>query len=80
MSVSVHVPHAAKDREQNSQGRSPGFWLQTPRILSSHPHVEDSDIPFDTLLTSHSSATAPDFHRLPYYALAPCQGHPVRNT
>ncbi len=37
MDVSVHVPHAAKDREQNSQGRSPGSWLQTQRILSSHP-------------------------------------------
>ncbi len=82
MYVSVHVPHAAKDREQNSQGRSPDFWLQTHYILSSHPQLsyKDSDISFDTLLTSHSSATAPDFHRLPYYALAECQGHPVRIT
>ncbi len=72
MNVSVHVPHVAKDREQNLQGRSPGSWLQTRSILSSHPCVGDSDIPFDRVLTSHSSATAPDFHRLPYYASALC--------
>ncbi len=72
MVVSGHVPHLAKDREQNLQGRSPGFWLQTHSILSSHPDTQDSDIPFNRALTSHSSATAPDFHRLPYYAPALC--------
>jgi hypothetical protein len=30
-------PYNAKDREQSSSGRSPGFWLQTLLISPSHP-------------------------------------------
>jgi hypothetical protein len=30
-------PYNAKDGEQNSSGRSPGFWLQTLLISPSHP-------------------------------------------
>ncbi len=31
MNVSVHVPHAAKDREQNSQGQV--SWLLAPNAM-----------------------------------------------
>ena len=36
----VARPSYAKDREQTSLGRSPGFWLQSLLILPSHSIVE----------------------------------------
>jgi hypothetical protein len=49
----------AKDREQISSGRSPGFWLQSLLIQPSHSFLEQWLHWFhekDEMLTSYSSA------------------------
>ena len=71
-------PYNAKDGEQNSSGRSPGFWLQTLLISPSHPKQDSgfsSHVRGDETLTSYSSATVSDLHRLPYSAETSCHGH-----
>jgi len=71
-------PYNAKDGEQNSSGRSPGFWLQTLLISPSHPKQDSgfsSHVWGDETLTSYSSATASDLHRLPYSAAIRYRGH-----
>ncbi len=61
-------PFDAKERQLTSSGRSPDFWLQALLISPSH-HLQDSGYFLsDKLLTSYSSATVSDFHRLPYSA------------
>jgi|SRR5215467_92328 len=81
INVSVGRSFDAKEREPDNRGnvidslgasgRSPGFWLQALLDLPSHPlgqwltlvHKRE-----DELLTSYSSATASDLHRLPNFA------------
>ena len=72
----------AKDDEHTHSGRSPGFWLQTLLMQPSHSHNREQWLlPLlakrDKLLTSYSSATASDLHRLPYYAQDVALGHPM---
>jgi len=67
--VSAARSSYAKDCEHPSLGRSPGSWLQTLLILPSHSIQNSGWLSLsweDELLTSYSSATAPDLHRLPY--------------
>src|SRR5690349_1812504 len=56
----------AKDHEQNSPGRSPDFWLRATH--QAFPFNKRTVARGDERITSYSSATASDFHRLPYSA------------
>jgi len=43
-------PYNAKDREQSSSGRSPGFWLQTLLISPSHPKQDGGFSPIGEVM------------------------------
>jgi hypothetical protein len=65
-----------------SQSHWAGFLASGYKRFSSRLPVQQRTVAVpqslrDELLTSYSSATASDLHRLPYYAQTRSQGHPV---
>src|SRR5579875_226332 len=60
----------AKDHEHYASGRSPGFWLERFSCRLPIPSRTVAVLIAESaeLLTSYSSATASDLHRLPYSA------------
>jgi hypothetical protein len=79
--VSAARSSYAKDYEHSSPGRSPDSWLQTLFVWPSHPLDARQWLVLilgeHEKLTSYSSATASDSHRLPYSARASGSGHPM---